>query len=73
MGDVERPYLVRPERLYTCDDLMRGWYPGADHSASLDGRIYAYVKILDRFPAQHAPLASADTPRRVLMRMRNHR
>src|SRR5262245_11893995 len=23
---------------------MQGWYPGADHSATLDGRIYAYVK-----------------------------
>jgi predicted Rossmann-fold nucleotide-binding protein len=23
---------------------MRGWYPGADHSVTLDGRIYAYVK-----------------------------
>jgi len=41
---VERPYAVRPERLYTRDDLMRGWRPGADHSATLDGRIYDYVK-----------------------------
>jgi predicted Rossmann-fold nucleotide-binding protein len=39
-----RPYAVRPDRLYTRDDLMRGWHPGADHSATLDGRIYAYVK-----------------------------
>jgi predicted Rossmann-fold nucleotide-binding protein len=39
-----RPYLVRPNRLYTRDDLMQGWYPGADHSVTLDGRIYAYVK-----------------------------
>src|SRR4051812_30989496 len=23
---------------------MQGWSPGADHSAALDGRIYAYVK-----------------------------
>jgi predicted Rossmann-fold nucleotide-binding protein len=30
--------------LYTRDDLMDGWYPGADHSVTLDGRIYAYVK-----------------------------
>ena len=44
MGNGERPYLVRPERLYTRADLMQGWYPGADHSATLDGRIYAYVK-----------------------------
>ena len=41
---TERPYDVRPERLYTRDDLMEGWYPGADHSVTLDGRIYAYVK-----------------------------
>jgi predicted Rossmann-fold nucleotide-binding protein len=39
-----RPYAVRPDRLYTRDDLMRGWHPGADHSATLDGRIYGYVK-----------------------------
>jgi predicted Rossmann-fold nucleotide-binding protein len=44
MGDVERPYAVLPERLYTRDDLMQGWHPGADHSVTLDGRIYAYVK-----------------------------
>jgi predicted Rossmann-fold nucleotide-binding protein len=43
-GDDGRPYVVRPERLYTRDDLMQGWHPGADHSATLDGRIYAYVK-----------------------------
>ena len=39
-----RPYVVRPERLYTREDLMQGWHPGADHSATLDGRIYDYVK-----------------------------
>ena len=44
MARSERPYAVRPERLYTRDDLMQGWRPGADHSATLDGRIYAYVK-----------------------------
>ena len=44
MADAERPYVVRPDRLYTRDDLMQGWRPGADHSATLDGRIYAYVK-----------------------------
>ena len=44
MGTAERPYDVRPGRLYTRDDLMQGWYPGADHSVTLDGRIYAYVK-----------------------------
>ena len=44
LGDPERPYDVRPERLYTRDDLMEGWHPGADHSATLDGRIYEYVK-----------------------------
>jgi predicted Rossmann-fold nucleotide-binding protein len=42
--DDERPYVVRPQRLYTHDDLMQGWYPGADHSATWDGRIYAYVR-----------------------------
>ena len=36
--------MVRPERLYTRDDLMQGWHPGADHSVTLDGRIYDYVK-----------------------------
>lgn len=44
MASAERPYDVRPERLYTRDDLMRGWRRGADHSMTLDGRIYAYVK-----------------------------
>jgi predicted Rossmann-fold nucleotide-binding protein len=39
-----RPYDVRPDRLYTRDDLMQGWHPGADHSVTLDGRIYDYVK-----------------------------
>ena len=40
----ERPYPLRPARLYTRDDLMRGWRPGADHSVTLDGRIFAYAK-----------------------------
>jgi len=44
VGNDERPYVLRPDRLYTRDDLMQGWYPGADHSVTLDGRIYAYVK-----------------------------
>jgi predicted Rossmann-fold nucleotide-binding protein len=44
VGTAERPYVVRPDRLYTRDDLMQGWHPGADHSVTLDGRIYAYVK-----------------------------
>jgi predicted Rossmann-fold nucleotide-binding protein len=44
MRDAERPYDVRPQRLYTRDDLMRGWQPGGDHSTTLDGRIYEYVK-----------------------------
>ena len=44
LADAERPYVVRAERLYTRDDLMRGWIPGADHSATLDGRIYEWVK-----------------------------
>ena len=44
MPRTERPYAVRPDRLYTRDDLMQGWHPGADHSATLDGRIYAHVK-----------------------------
>jgi predicted Rossmann-fold nucleotide-binding protein len=43
MSCAERPYNVRPERLYTRDELMQGWHPGADHSVTLDGRIYAYV------------------------------
>jgi predicted Rossmann-fold nucleotide-binding protein len=43
VGNAERPYVVRPDRLYTRDDLMHGWRPGADHSSTLDGRIYAYV------------------------------
>src|SRR3954454_13864493 len=43
-GDAERPYGGRPARLYTRDDLMAGWHRGADHSMTLDGRIYAYVK-----------------------------
>src|SRR4029077_8258305 len=41
---AERPYAERPDRLYTRDDLMQGWYPGADHSVTLDGRIFAYVR-----------------------------
>jgi len=44
VGNAERPYSVRPSRLYTRDDLMQGWQPGGDHSVTLDGRIYAYVK-----------------------------
>src|SRR3954451_3706829 len=44
VANGERPYSLRPQRLYTRDDLMRGWHPGADHSATLDGRIYAFVK-----------------------------
>lgn len=44
MPSAERPYDVRPRRLYTRDDLMAGWHPGDDHSTTLDGRIYAYVK-----------------------------
>ena len=43
VGNAERPYDVRPQRLYTRDDLMQGWQPGADHSVTLDGRIYTYV------------------------------
>jgi predicted Rossmann-fold nucleotide-binding protein len=39
-----RPYEERPARLYTRDDLMQGWRPGSDHSTTLDGRIYDYVK-----------------------------
>ena len=44
MDNAERPYVVRPSRLYTRDDLMQGWHRGADHSMTLDGRIYEYVK-----------------------------
>jgi predicted Rossmann-fold nucleotide-binding protein len=43
-GNAERPYAVRPDRLYTRDDLMQGWRRGADHSMTLDGQIYDYVK-----------------------------
>ena len=39
-----RPYEDRPARLYTRGDLMQGWRPGSDHSTTLDGRIYDYVK-----------------------------
>ena len=44
VGNAERPYDIAPGRLYTRADLMQGWHPGADHSVTLDGRIYAYVK-----------------------------
>jgi predicted Rossmann-fold nucleotide-binding protein len=44
VGTDQRPYAVRPDRLYTRDDLMQGWHRGADHSLTLDGRIYDYVK-----------------------------
>jgi hypothetical protein len=44
MARAERPYDERPARLYTRDDLMEGWHPGGDHSMTLDGRIYSYVK-----------------------------
>ena len=44
LNSVEVPYPLRPQRLYTRDDLMQGWYPGADHSVTLDGRIYEHVK-----------------------------
>jgi predicted Rossmann-fold nucleotide-binding protein len=44
VAEAERPYDVRPERLYTREDLMRGWHPGGDHSVTLDGRIYDYVQ-----------------------------
>ncbi len=36
--------MIERQRLYTRDELMQGWHPGADHSATLDGRIYEYVK-----------------------------
>src|SRR3954462_11553310 len=42
-GDAERPYDVRPDRLYTRDDLMQGWRRGAGHSGTRAGRIYEYV------------------------------
>jgi predicted Rossmann-fold nucleotide-binding protein len=42
---MARPYDIRPDRLYTRDDLMQGWRRGADHSMTLDGRIYEYVKV----------------------------
>jgi hypothetical protein len=44
VGNSERPYGVRPDRLYTRADLMQGWRPRSDHSVTLDGRIYEYVK-----------------------------
>jgi predicted Rossmann-fold nucleotide-binding protein len=38
--------LFNPLRrdLYSCEELMEGWSPGAAHSVTLDGRIYASVK-----------------------------
>jgi predicted Rossmann-fold nucleotide-binding protein len=44
MARRQRPYVVRPDRLYTRADLMQGWHSGADHSVTLDGRIYDYAK-----------------------------
>jgi predicted Rossmann-fold nucleotide-binding protein len=44
VGNSERPYALRPDRLYTRDDLMQGWRPGGDHSSTLDGRIFDYVR-----------------------------
>src|SRR3954471_5063216 len=44
VGDAERPYDVRPDRLYTRDELMEGWHRGGDHSMTRDGRIYEYVR-----------------------------
>jgi hypothetical protein len=44
VGNAERPYVVRPDRQYSRDDLMQGWHRGADQSMTLDGRIYDYVK-----------------------------
>jgi hypothetical protein len=41
--------------------------------ADLLGVADASADLLDRFPAQPSPVGSADTPRQVLMRMRNHR
>ena len=62
MAAAERPYALRPERLYTRDDLMQGWHPGADHSVTLDGRIYAYVKAHGgRAPRWRKALRSART------------
>ena len=43
LDDVRRPYVVTPERLYTRDDLMQGWHPGADHSVTLDGFLHSGV------------------------------
>jgi predicted Rossmann-fold nucleotide-binding protein len=40
----DRPYDESPARLYTREDLMQGWHSGGDHSMTLDGRIYDYVK-----------------------------
>jgi predicted Rossmann-fold nucleotide-binding protein len=45
MANAERPYDERPDRLYTREDLMQGWRAGDDHSMTLDGRIYQYVKV----------------------------
>lgn len=50
-ADIERgitlpadlPYDPFRTRLYTCEELMRGWSPGDDHSATLDGQIYDRV------------------------------
>ena len=67
LGDVQLPYRMRPERLYTRDDLMQGWHPGADHSATLDARIYEYVqRTHDHFIESALAEFLADSARSVI-------
>ncbi len=72
-----RSPMVFLDRRHYCDDT--GLYPALQRQAERLG--FADLlsvadepeEILDRFPARAAPLDASDTPRRVLMRMRNLR
>src|SRR3712207_7920358 len=49
VGTAERPYAIRPHRLYTRDDLMQGWRPGArseEHTSELQSRQYLVCRLL---------------------------
>jgi hypothetical protein len=72
-----RSPMVFLDRRHYCDDT--GLYPALHRQAERLG--FADLlsvadepdEILDRFPARAAPLDASETPRRVLMRMRNLR
>ena len=74
---VGRSPMVFLDRRHYCDDT--GLYPALLRQAERLG--FADLlsvadepdEILDRFPAQATPLDASETPRRVLMRMRNLR